>query len=63
MSGMLKSIAAVAITVLAALAVLVVFGIVPRDLLGDYAARIVLTACILAITGAALTLLFRTRER
>jgi hypothetical protein len=60
MSGIFRSIAALVIVVLAVLAVLVVFDIIPRDVLGEYAARTLLVACILAITAAAVGFLFRT---
>lgn len=63
MSALLRSIAALAILVLAVLAVLVVFGIIPRDVLGDYAAKVVLVACILALTSAAMALLMRSGPR
>jgi hypothetical protein len=63
MSAMLRSIAALAILVLAFLAVLVVFDVIPRDVLGDYAAKVVLVACILALTSAAMALLMRTGGR
>jgi len=63
MSALLRSIAALALLVLATLAVLVVFGIIPRDVLGEYAAKIVLVACILALTSAAMALLMRSGSR
>jgi hypothetical protein len=60
MSSMLKAIAALAIVTLATLAVLVVFDILPLAVLGAYAGRLALTACILALATAALTLLMRS---
>jgi hypothetical protein len=60
MSSMLKAIAALAIVILATLAVLVVFGILPLTMLGAYAGRLLLTACILALATVALTLLMRS---
>lgn len=63
MSALLRSIAALAILVLAILAVLVVFDVIPRTVLGDYAGKVVLVACILALTSAAMALLMRSGSR
>ena len=62
MSGILRSIMALAIVVLAFLAVLVVFDVIALDALGRYAAKIVLVACVLALASVALTFLFRSRQ-
>ncbi len=62
MSGILKSVAALVIVVLAALAIAVVFGLIDLSALGQYAGRVVLVGCIVAIASGALAMLLGRRD-
>lgn len=62
MSSILKSIGTLVILVLAALGVLVVFDVVSLAAFGEYAGKVVLTACIIGLASVALTFLLRARS-
>lgn len=63
LAGVLKLIAILAVVLLALLGVFVVLDVIPRDVLGELATKIVLVACIFALASAALGLLMRSRKR
>lgn len=63
LAGVLKLIAILAVVLLALLGVFVVLDVIPRDVLGELATKIVLVACIFALASAALGLLMRPRKR
>lgn len=63
LTGVLKLIAILAVVLLALLGVLVVLDVIPRDVLGELATKIVLIACIFALASTALGFLVRSRKR
>src|SRR5215470_17367844 len=63
LAGVLKLIAILAVVLLALLGVLVVLDVIPRDVLGELATKIVLIACIFALASTAPGFLVRSRKR
>jgi hypothetical protein len=63
LAGVLKLTAIIAIVLLALLGMLVVLDIIPRDALGELAAKIVMVACIFGLASVALGLLIRSGKR
>lgn len=60
LSGVLKLVGALALALLALLALLVVFDILPRTVLGEFATKILLAACILGLASAGIAFLTRS---
>jgi len=60
LSGVLKLVGALALGLLALLALLVVFDFLPRTVLGEFATKILLAACILGLASAGIAFLTRS---
>ena len=60
LSGVLKLVGALALVLLALLALLVVFDVLPRTVLGEFATKILLAACILGLVSAGIAFLTRS---
>jgi len=60
LGGVLKLVGALALGLLALLALLVVFDILPRTVLGELATKILLAACILGLASAGIAFLTRS---
>ena len=60
LGGVLKLVGALALGLLALLALLVVFDVLPRTVLGEFATKILLTACILGLASAGIAFLTRS---
>ncbi|MGB5306171.1 MAG: hypothetical protein WBO06_09870 [Gammaproteobacteria bacterium] len=58
--GVAKLIAATVIVLIAGLAVLVLFDVIPGDVFGTFAKKALLTASILLLASAAIALLMRS---
>jgi len=63
LTGVLRLVGALALVLLALLALLVVFDILPRDVLGELATKILLAACILGLASAGIAFLTHSRRR
>lgn len=58
--GVTRFIAAIAIFLLAGLAVLVVLDVIPAEVFGEFATRVLLVAIIVGLASAAIALLSRS---
>jgi hypothetical protein len=63
LTGVLRLVGALALALLALLALLVVFDILPRDVLGELATKILLAACILGLATAGIAFLTSSGRR
>ena len=59
MTGTIKLTISIVVLLLAAMAILLVFGIIPAEFFGEATAKILLTAAIVGLAAAALTFIMR----
>jgi len=62
MTGILKLMASIAVVLVAGLAVMLVFDVIPPDVFGEAVRKIVLTGAIAALAALALAFISRSRK-